>query len=62
MVISLKNPVVPEYRATVKLTAVEPEKMTIRNRYQKPLINKENIMYFLGLWALTSVIYLIATI
>lgn len=53
------NPSIPEYKATVRLTPVNENKnMVIRNRYQKPLINKGNIMKILLFWAISSVVFL----
>lgn len=39
MYIALSQPVVPEYKATVKLTPVEPD-MKIINTYSKPMNGK----------------------
>lgn len=53
------NPAVPQYKAVVTLKPVEEKPMTIKNRYKKPLIHRGNAIYYLGFWALTSLIYVI---
>lgn len=60
MIISLKSPVVPEYRAVVTLKPIEePMKITHYKKNKNPLITNKVLLLVAVYWAITNLAFLL---